>query len=73
VLATPVGVHAQALDGLDGPLCAPYDRHRWRAVAAALLAAPDPRVAGGRERAAAYSSDVMAGRVVDAWQSVLEG
>ena len=72
VLATPVGVHAEALDGLDGPLCAPYDRQRWRAAAAALLAHPDPRVPGGRERAASYSSEVMAGRVVEAWQRLLE-
>jgi len=72
VLATPVGVHAQVLAGLDGPLCAPYDRQRWRAAASALLADPDPRVAGGRERAAAYSSEVMAGRVVEAWQRMLD-
>jgi len=72
VLATPVGVHAQALAGLEGPLCAPYDRQRWRAAAAALLSDPDPRVAGGRARAAEYSSEVMAGRVVEAWQRLLE-
>ena len=34
VLATPVGVHAQALDGVAGTLCAPYDRD----VSAAALA-----------------------------------
>ncbi len=73
VLATPVGVHEEALAGLDGPLCAPYDGARWRAAAAALLADPDPRVPGGRERAAAYSSDVMAGRVLDAWERLLGG
>src|SRR5579862_155289 len=32
VLATPVGVHAQALAGLDRVLCAPFDRERWAAV-----------------------------------------
>ena len=72
VLATPVGMHAEALAGIDGTLCAPYDRQRWRAAAAPLLADPDPRVAGGRARAAEYSSEVMAGRVVEAWQRLLE-
>src|SRR5579872_2233835 len=32
VLATPVGVHAEALAGVAGTLCAPYDRARWRAA-----------------------------------------
>jgi teichuronic acid biosynthesis glycosyltransferase TuaC len=30
VLATPVGVHAQALEGLAGTLCAPFELDRWR-------------------------------------------
>jgi len=30
VLATPVGVHPQALDGLAGTLCAPWELERWR-------------------------------------------
>ncbi|MGA9877118.1 MAG: glycosyltransferase, partial [Solirubrobacteraceae bacterium] len=32
VLATPVGVHPQALDGLAGTLCAPWELERWRAA-----------------------------------------
>ena len=70
VLATPVGIHAEALDGIAGTLCAPYDRARWSAALAPLLADPDPRV-DGRERAARYSSDVMAERVVAAWRSLV--
>jgi hypothetical protein len=72
VLATPVGIHAEALDGIEGTLCADYDRSRWSAALAPLLADPDPRVAG-RERAAEYSSVVMAGRVVDAWRALAAG
>jgi glycosyltransferase involved in cell wall biosynthesis len=67
VLATPVGIHAQALDGLAGTLCAPYDLERWRAAAAVHVAAADPRVAG-RERAERFSATRMAERVASAWR-----
>jgi glycosyltransferase involved in cell wall biosynthesis len=70
VLATPVGVHAEALAGIAGTLCAPYDRVRWAATLAPLLQDPDPRVEG-RDRAASYSSEVMAARVVTAWTGLL--
>jgi glycosyltransferase involved in cell wall biosynthesis len=69
VLATPVGIHEQALAGIAGTLCAPYDRARWSHALASALASPDPRV-DGRERAAEFSSDVMARRVLDAWQAL---
>jgi glycosyltransferase involved in cell wall biosynthesis len=69
VLATPVGIHAEALAGIDGALCAPYDRELWASALAPLLADADPRVAG-RERAGEFSSDVMARRVLDAWESL---
>jgi glycosyltransferase involved in cell wall biosynthesis len=72
VLATPVGIHAEALEGIEGTLCAPYERARWAAALAPLLADPDPRVPG-RERAAEYSSEVMAGRVVEAWRQLAAG
>jgi teichuronic acid biosynthesis glycosyltransferase TuaC len=72
VLATPVGVHAEALAGIEGTLCAPYDHARWAAALAPLLADPDPRVAG-RERAAEYSSERMAARVAAAWRALLAG
>ncbi|HXR14005.1 MAG TPA: glycosyltransferase [Solirubrobacteraceae bacterium] len=70
VLATPVGVHAEALAGIEGTLCAPYDRARWSAALAPLLADPDPRVAG-RARASEYSSELMAARVAQAWRTLL--
>jgi len=70
VLATPVGVHAEALRGVAGTLCEPYDRDRWAAALAPLLDEADPRIAG-RERAAAYSADRMAARVAQAWRELL--
>jgi glycosyltransferase involved in cell wall biosynthesis len=72
VLATPVGIHPEALDGLSGVLCGEFDPELWRAALAPHLAAPDPRLTGGRERAERYSTDVMAQRVHDAWRAVLE-
>jgi glycosyltransferase involved in cell wall biosynthesis len=72
VLATPVGIHAEALAGVDGTLCAPYERRRWAAALAPLLAAADPRV-DGRERARQYSAHVMAARVVEAWRELVAG
>jgi glycosyltransferase involved in cell wall biosynthesis len=69
VLATPVGVHAAALDGVAGTLCAPYERERWASALAPLLAAEDPRIEG-RARAGEYSSDLTAERVAAAWHSL---
>lgn len=69
VLATPVGVHRLALDGIAGTLCAPYDRDRWRVALAPHLRAADPRV-DGRARAALFGADRMARRVVAAWSEL---
>jgi teichuronic acid biosynthesis glycosyltransferase TuaC len=66
VLATPVGIHAEALAGLDGVLCAPFEQSRWRAALQPALESPDPRIAG-RARAERYSASSMAARVYDAW------
>jgi glycosyltransferase involved in cell wall biosynthesis len=71
VLATPVGIHAMALDGVPGAFCAPFDAARWRAVLRPLLDDPDPR-SDGRDRAELFSADRMAARVVAAWREVLE-
>ncbi len=71
VLATPVGVHQQALDGVTGALCAPFDVERWRAAATPHLDAPDPRIAG-RAHAEPYSATRMAARLADAWRELLE-
>jgi len=70
VLATPVGVHPQALDGIAGTLCAPFDAEVWGATLAPHVAAADPRVEG-RARAEAWSTDRMAARVIAAWRGLL--
>lgn len=70
VLATPVGVHAQALEGLAGTLCAPFDSARWRTALEPHLADENPRV-DGRSRAESFSATRMAERVADAWRSLV--
>jgi teichuronic acid biosynthesis glycosyltransferase TuaC len=67
VLATPVGVHREALDGIAGTLCAPFDADAW---AAAIGSAP-ARVQG-RDRAARWGADAMAQRVLAAWRSLVD-
>jgi teichuronic acid biosynthesis glycosyltransferase TuaC len=68
VLATPVGIHEQALAGIDGTLCAPFELARWRAALAPHLFDRDPHVAG-RSAAERYSAVRMAERVADAWRT----
>jgi teichuronic acid biosynthesis glycosyltransferase TuaC len=70
VLATPVGVHREALENLPGALCAPFDLARWREALAPHLAAADPRVAG-RSHAERFSAERMAQRVAAAWRALL--
>jgi len=70
VFATPVGIHPEALAGIAGTLCAPYDRELWAGALAPALADPDPRVEG-RARAGEFSSELMAERVAAAWRSLL--
>jgi glycosyltransferase involved in cell wall biosynthesis len=70
--ATPVGIHPVALDGIDGAYCAPWDREAWREALQPVLEAGDPRV-DGRARAAIFSADRMAARVVEAWHDVAAG
>jgi glycosyltransferase involved in cell wall biosynthesis len=69
---TPVGIHPVALDGIDGAFCAAWDRDVWRAALRPVLEADDPRV-DGRDRAALFSADRMAARVVAAWHDVAAG
>jgi teichuronic acid biosynthesis glycosyltransferase TuaC len=70
VLATPVGVHRDALDGVDGTLCAPFDPVLWRDALAPHVREADPRIEGraGVER---FSAPAMAERVADAWREAL--
>jgi glycosyltransferase involved in cell wall biosynthesis len=70
VLATPVGVHPSALQGVAGTLCAPFELARWRAALEPHLLAADPRV-DGRSSAARFSALVMAERVAAAWETAL--
>ncbi len=71
VLATPVGIHAEALAGVPGTLCAPFDLARWREALASPWRARDPRVEG-RARAQRFSARAMAERVRAAWEHGLE-
>jgi teichuronic acid biosynthesis glycosyltransferase TuaC len=72
VLATPVGVHAEALAGVAGTLCAPFDPSLWSQALAPHLVAEEPRVAG-RASAERWSADAMASNVRDAWLRALGG
>ena len=55
VLATPVGIHREALEQVPGTLCAPFELERWRAALEPHLREPDPRVAG-RASASRFSA-----------------
>ena len=68
VLATPVGIHQEALAGLPGTLCAPFALDSWRAALEPLLGGGGARVAG-RARAERFSATRMAERVADAWRT----
>ncbi len=71
VLATPVGIHPEALADVPGTLCAPFELDRWRAAVEPHLNAPDPRVEG-RASAARFSAHTMAERVAEAWRVALD-
>ena len=62
VLATPVGIHPQALNGIEGTYCGPFDDAVWRAALAPHLADGDPRI-HGRPSAERFSTDLMAAEV----------
>jgi glycosyltransferase involved in cell wall biosynthesis len=70
VLATPVGIHREALEPVAGTLCAPFELERWRAALEPHLRERDPRVEG-RASASRYSARAMAMRVADAWREAL--
>ena len=72
VLSTPVGVAPEALEGVAGTLCAPFDAGAWRAALAPHLAASDPRLQSGRAHAEPYSSDTCAQAVLAAWTELLD-
>jgi teichuronic acid biosynthesis glycosyltransferase TuaC len=66
---TPVGIHPVALEGIAGAYCEPWDPGTWGAAVRTVVGEDDPRVEG-RERAALFSADRMAARVVAAWRDV---
>ncbi len=71
VLATPVGIHPQALRDVAGTLCAPFELAVWRDALAPHLRDPDPRIAG-RAHAEPFSAPRMAQRVLEVWRTALE-
>lgn len=71
VLATPVGVHPEALAGVEGALCASFEVERWRAALEPHLGATDPRIAG-RAHAEPFSATRTAERLAQAWRVLLE-
>ena len=71
VLSTPVGIAPYALGGVGGCLVAPFDLASWREALLPHLQADDPRVPG-RPRAAAFSAERMAERVLVAYREVLD-
>jgi len=70
VLTTPVGIHAEALRGVAGTLCAPFELGAWRAVLEPHLLAAESRI-HGRAHAEPFSGPRMAARVADAWRAAL--
>jgi teichuronic acid biosynthesis glycosyltransferase TuaC len=72
VMATPVGVHPQALKGVEGTLCAPFDVECWRAAVEPHLLSEDPRIAG-RSHAEPFSAARMAERLAAVWSERLGG
>jgi teichuronic acid biosynthesis glycosyltransferase TuaC len=71
VLTTPVGIHPEALRGVAGTLCAPFELDRWRDALMPHVLAADPRIEG-RAHAEPFSGPRMAERVVTAWREALE-
>lgn len=71
VLATPVGIHPEALEHVRGALCAPFELSSWRSVLEPHLQISDPRIEG-RTSAERFSAQAMAERVHAAWRTVLE-
>ena len=69
VLATPVGIAPDALMGVAGTLCAPFEATAWRNALEPHLEAADPRI-DGRAGAMAHSTDRMAARVIHAWRAL---
>lgn len=70
VIATPTGIAPEALDGVEGTYCLPFDLGVWRQKLMSVLEDPDPHV-NGAGRAVNYSSDVMAGRTANMYEELI--
>jgi glycosyltransferase involved in cell wall biosynthesis len=71
VLSTPHGVAPEALAGVAGTYCGPFDVQRWGKALAGVLAQADPRIEG-RAAAQGYSASAMAGRVLETYTRATE-
>jgi len=71
VLSTPVGIAPEALEGVEGAYCGPFDKIAWRAALAGALQRTNGRI-NARQIAERYSADTMAARVAEAWRSLLQ-
>jgi glycosyltransferase involved in cell wall biosynthesis len=69
VLSSDVGIAPLALRGIEGTLCARYDRDTWLAALRPHLEAGDPRI-DGRGRAALFDRNRMAARVLQAYREL---
>jgi teichuronic acid biosynthesis glycosyltransferase TuaC len=69
VLATPTGIAPQALAGVAGAYCGPFDADLWRDALKPHLAAEDPRLEG-RNHVEPFSTDRMAALLVAAWRAL---
>jgi glycosyltransferase involved in cell wall biosynthesis len=72
VVSTPVGIAPEALAGVEGAYCGPFEERAWREALVDALAQRDPRVAG-RVVAERYAVDRMAERVASAWRTLVPG
>jgi teichuronic acid biosynthesis glycosyltransferase TuaC len=70
VLTTPVGIHPEALHGVAGTLCAPFELGAWRAALVPHLGASESRIQG-RAHAEPFSGPRLAEHVAAAWRTAL--
>ncbi len=72
VLATPTGVAPDVVNEVDGCHCLDFALGEWRNLLRAVLAGPDPRVAG-RRHVEQYSTDRCADAVVECYEELAGG
>jgi glycosyltransferase involved in cell wall biosynthesis len=70
VLSTPVGIAPYVLGGIEGTLCAEFDRETWANAACPLLDSADRRVVGAA-RAGSLSAARMAERTMVTYRELI--